>query len=90
MGRWPLPGGVRCPDEIACYGADFHEQIHEVGGKRPNPWGLHDMPGNVWDSCWDIYDAEVYGACRVLRGEGWFDERWSCRASAWRRSHPAF
>jgi formylglycine-generating enzyme required for sulfatase activity len=26
----------------------------------------------------------------VLRGGGWFDEHWSCRASARRRSHPTF
>ncbi|WP_035851650.1 formylglycine-generating enzyme family protein [Kitasatospora azatica] len=77
-------------DEIAWYRGNSHEQIHDVGGKRPNPWGLYDMLGNVWDWCWDIYDAEVYGDYRVLRGGGWFDEHWSCRASARRRSHPTF
>ncbi|WP_432253896.1 formylglycine-generating enzyme family protein [Streptomyces sp. HNM1019] len=77
-------------DEIAWYRGNSHERIHDVGRKRPNPWGLYDMLGNVWDWCWDIYDAEVYGAYRVLRGGGWFDEHWSCRASARRRSHPTF
>jgi formylglycine-generating enzyme required for sulfatase activity len=77
-------------DEIAWYRGTSQERIHEVGGKRPNPWGLHDMIGNAWDWCWDIYDAEVYGGYRVLRGGGWFDEHWSCRASARRRSHPSF
>ncbi|WP_223864709.1 MULTISPECIES: formylglycine-generating enzyme family protein [unclassified Streptomyces] len=77
-------------DEIAWYRGNSDEQIHDVGRKRPNPWGLYDMLGNVWDWCWDIYDAEVYGAYRVLRGGGWFDEHWSCRASARRRSHPTF
>jgi formylglycine-generating enzyme required for sulfatase activity len=61
-----------------------------VGGKLPNPWGFYDMLGNVWDWCWDVYDAEVYGSYRVLRGGGWFDEQWSCRASARRRSHPSY
>jgi formylglycine-generating enzyme required for sulfatase activity len=75
-------------DEIAWYRANSAERIHEVGGKRPNSWGFHDMLGNVWDWCWDIYDAEVYGGYRVLRGGGWFDEHWSCRASVRRRSHP--
>jgi sulfatase-modifying factor enzyme 1 len=37
-----------------------------------------------------VYDAEVYGTYRVLRGGAWFDERWSCRASVRRRSHPTF
>jgi formylglycine-generating enzyme required for sulfatase activity len=77
-------------DDIAWYRGNSHDRIHDVGGRNPNPWGLHDMLGNVWDWCWDVYDAEVYGTYRVLRGGGWFDEHWSCRASARRRSHPAF
>ncbi|MDG4821080.1 formylglycine-generating enzyme family protein [Asanoa sp. WMMD1127] len=77
-------------DEIAWYRGNSGERIHEVGGRRPNAWGLHDMLGNVWDWCWDRYDPEVYGTYRVLRGGGWFDEHWSCRASVRRRSHPTF
>jgi sulfatase modifying factor 1 len=77
-------------DEIAWYRGNSGERVHEVGGRQPNAWGLYDMLGNVWDWCWDIYDAEVYGTYRVLRGGGWFDEHWSCRASVRRRSHPTF
>ncbi|WP_216899154.1 formylglycine-generating enzyme family protein [Nocardia alni] len=77
-------------DEIAWYRGNSGERLREVGGKRPNPWGLYDMLGNVWDWCWDFYDPEVYGTYRVLRGGGWFDEHWSCRVSARRRSHPTF
>ncbi|MGW2014461.1 formylglycine-generating enzyme family protein [Streptomyces sp. NPDC001927] len=77
-------------DEIAWHRGNSAETIHEVGGKHPNLWGFHDMLGNVWEWCWDVYDAEVYGTYRVLRGGGWFDERWSCRASVRRRSHPTF
>ncbi|MFF6995423.1 formylglycine-generating enzyme family protein [Streptomyces sp. NPDC008313] len=77
-------------DEIAWYRGNSQESVHEVGGMRANPWGLHDMLGNVWEWCWDLYDAEVYGSYRVLRGGGWFDEHWSCRASVRRRSHPTF
>jgi sulfatase modifying factor 1 len=77
-------------DEIAWHRGNSHEQMHDVGGKRPNAWGLYDMLGNVWEWCWDVYDAEVYGTYRVLRGGGWFDEHWSCRASVRRRSHPTF
>ncbi|HTF11329.1 MAG TPA: formylglycine-generating enzyme family protein [Asanoa sp.] len=77
-------------DEIAWYRGNSGERIHEVGGRQPNAWGFYDMLGNVWDWCWDIYDAEVYGTYRVLRGGGWCDEQWSCRASVRRRSHPTF
>ncbi|MGW1989233.1 formylglycine-generating enzyme family protein [Embleya sp. NPDC001921] len=77
-------------DEVAWYRANSGERVHDVGGRQANPWGLYDMLGNVWEWCWDVYDAEVYGSYRVLRGGGWFDEHWSCRASVRRRSHPTF
>jgi formylglycine-generating enzyme required for sulfatase activity len=75
-------------DEIAWYRANSGEQPREVGRKAASSWGLHDMLGCVWEWCWDLYDADVYGAYRVLRGGGWFDEEWSCRAGVRRRSHP--
>jgi formylglycine-generating enzyme len=77
-------------DEVAWYRGNSQERIHEVGGKQPNAWGLYDMLGNAWEWCWDIYDAEVYGTYRVLRGGGWLDEHWSCRVAVRRRSHPNF
>ncbi|MQA94744.1 MAG: SUMF1/EgtB/PvdO family nonheme iron enzyme [Streptosporangiales bacterium] len=75
-------------DAIAWYRGNADGRIHDVGGRRPNAWGLYDMLGNAWDWCWDLYAPEVYGEYRVLRGGGWFDEHWSCRASVRRRSHP--
>ena len=75
-------------DDIAWYRGNSGERLPEAGRKAPNAWGLHDMLGTVWEWCWDVYDAEVYGSYRVLRGGGWFDEEWSCRASVRRRSHP--
>lgn len=75
-------------DDVAWYRGNSGERIHDVGAKAPNPWGLSDVLGNAWEWCWDLYDPEVYGSYRVLRGGGWFDEHWSCRASVRRRSHP--
>ncbi|RDI12351.1 formylglycine-generating enzyme required for sulfatase activity [Rhodococcus sp. AG1013] len=77
-------------DEIAWYGDNSDGRPHDVCGKLPNGWGLHDMLGNVWEWCWDLYDPEVYGSYRVLRGGGWADAHWSCRASVRRRSHPTY
>ncbi|THV32919.1 formylglycine-generating enzyme family protein [Glycomyces buryatensis] len=73
-------------DEIAWYRGNSDERPHEVGTKLPNDWGLHDTLGNVWEWCFDLYDPEVYGTYRVLRGGAWFDEHWSCRAGVRRRS----
>ncbi|MGW5382076.1 formylglycine-generating enzyme family protein [Nocardia sp. NPDC003963] len=75
-------------DDIAWYRENSAGALPEVATKRPNAWGLYDMLGTVWEWCWDLYDPDVYGSYRVLRGGGWFDEHWSCRASVRRRSHP--
>jgi formylglycine-generating enzyme len=47
-------------DEYAWYAGNSGGETHAVGTKKPNPWGLYDILGNVMEWTSDQYDPAVY------------------------------
>ena len=66
----------------------------EVGLKLPNPWGLYDMHGSMWEVCSDWWEdpsergpqvdpqGPPSGSARVLRGGYWYAETQYCRSAS--------
>jgi formylglycine-generating enzyme required for sulfatase activity len=64
------------------YNAECEDcSAHKVGTRLPNPWGLYDVHGNMFELCQDWYDGDYYsispsvdpqgptsGTQRILRG----------------------
>ncbi len=46
--------------EYVWWGKNSDFKYQQVGKKKPNPWGLHDMLGNVIEWTIDQYDADYY------------------------------
>ncbi|MFP4338816.1 MAG: formylglycine-generating enzyme family protein [Cyclobacteriaceae bacterium] len=91
-------------EEYAWFYDNTNGGYEKVGGKKPNPWGLYDMHGNVAEWTLDQYDAEFYqllksGAAnpwnkpetlypRTTRGGSWYDDPEMLRSAARLPSNP--
>jgi sulfatase modifying factor 1 len=51
------------------YRANSGDRPREVGGKRPNRWGLYDVEGNVWE--WSVSRDASGKTVGNRRGGSW-------------------
>jgi formylglycine-generating enzyme required for sulfatase activity len=50
-------------EDYAWFFDNSNSKYQKVGRKKPNPWGLYDMHGNVAEWVLDQYDAQFYKLC---------------------------
>ena len=86
--RWSFGNDKKVLGDYAWYDKNafkiVEQYAHQVGLKKPNAFGLHDMHGNVFEWCHDYYEENYYkqspaqnppgptsGSFRVFRGGSW-------------------
>jgi formylglycine-generating enzyme required for sulfatase activity/mono/diheme cytochrome c family protein len=88
--------------EYAWFNVNSDGKYQKVGKKKPNPWGLYDMHGNVTEWCLDQYEPDSYKQFKdavtepwiratkpyphVVRGGSWDDDSTALRSAARRGS----
>ena len=89
-------------NEYAWFYNNSSEKTQPVGKKKPNPWGLHDMHGNVAEWVLDQHLVDGYQKHaerdplvipttlypHVVRGGSWDDQAANLRSAARAGSHP--
>jgi formylglycine-generating enzyme required for sulfatase activity len=73
--------------------------LEPVGSKKPNPWGLYDMYGNVWELVQDAYapypegpatdPCQTKGRDRIFRGGSFQSGCYFARSANRRKSSEA-
>jgi formylglycine-generating enzyme required for sulfatase activity len=83
------------------FAANSEDRTHAVSEKSANPWGLHDMYGNVQEWCWDWHEENLpeeitsdpqgpsTGIKKIIRGSLYFCEHPSIIKSSYRGAESA-
>lgn len=95
--RWSFGDGAAALIEYAWFKDNSDGQTHPVSEKKPNPWGLYDVHGNVWEWVEDCYHEDYQGApddgsawleandsycgLHVIRGGSWGFTPWYLRSA---------
>ena len=83
--------------EYAWFDGNSRDKTHPAGQKKPNPWGLYDMHGNVWElvqdwgnifndypssNVTDPKEGPSSGFSQVIRGGSWRNKATHCGSAS--------
>ncbi|MCI0666940.1 MAG: formylglycine-generating enzyme family protein, partial [Methylococcaceae bacterium] len=57
---WSFGGDEKALGDHAWYGGNSGHITHPVKTRKPNPLGIYDMHGNIWEWVGDCYDENFY------------------------------